>query len=164
MKKIFNSVCDLKSGLIRGKISSKLARKIREEDGQLSEIACGNLTHVSSVLCTSLCKYKREERDRVYWPRERHVGDIYLAAILRRDYPRRIVRAIDGSSIDVYGRNQRVGASRRAMQQCSTRAANARAHVPRTYNTTRIVGRARDGRVSDVIKAIMVIIIGGLRP
>lgn len=43
-------------------------------------------------------------------------------------------RSMDHRS--AYERNQRVGASRRAMQQCSTRA-NARAHDPRTYNNNK---------------------------
>lgn len=116
-----------------------------EKNRQLSDIACRNLPklHASSVLFrTSLCKYKREERDRVYTGRERDTPEIYLAAILRGDYPRRIARTIDGSSIGV-SEGVSGWVHRRAMQQRSTRA-NARAHVPRTYNTTRIVGRARE--------------------
>lgn len=87
----------------------------------------------------------------------RDMSEIYLAAILRRGYPRRIVRAIDGSSI---GGSRRISGwvHRRAMQH-STRA-NARARP--TYKTDYWT-REEYGRASDAIKAITVIIIGGLR-
>lgn len=87
----------------------------------------------------------------------RDMSEIYLAAILRRGYPRRIVRAIDGSSI---GGSRGISGwvHRRAMQH-STRA-NARARP--TYKTDYWT-REGYGRASDAIKAITVIIIGGLR-
>lgn len=87
----------------------------------------------------------------------RDMSEIYLAAILRRGYPRRIVRAIDGSSI---GGSRGISGwvHRRAMQH-STRA-NARARP--TYKTDYWTCEGY-GRASDAIKAITVIIIGGLR-
>jgi len=87
----------------------------------------------------------------------RDMSEIYLAAILHRDYPRRIVRAIDGSSI---GGSRGISGwvHHRAMKH-STRA-NARARP--TYKTDYWT-REGYGRASDVIKAITVIIIGGLR-
>jgi len=87
----------------------------------------------------------------------RDMSEIYLAVILRWSYPRRIVRAIDGSSIGG-SRGVNGWVHRHAMQH-STRA-NARARP--TYKTDYCT-REGYGRASDAIKAITVIIIGGLR-
>lgn len=146
------------------KISSKLARKIREADGQLSEIACENLTHVSSVSCIEPVQVQAGgtwSNGLARKTRRRYISDGDIAPRLPAAH-----RSRDRWIIDRRVREESAGGciSPRYATMFDACTANARAHVPRTYNTTRIVGRARDGRVSDVIKAIMVIIIGGLRP
>lgn len=144
IRKVLENICILKTNLLEISLWNSCVNGISTSVDTCNTL-CRKCTLMRILYYIQTTLAVQAQGTWLRYARMRDMSKIYLAAILRRGYPRRIVRAIDASSIGAREDSQRVGASTAhyaTLDACEC----TRARPTYVQQATRITGRARDGR------------------